>query len=207
MARRASKVVTQPTETAQGGGWRQGKQHVVLLTDSSFSPSNCACGKHASESCRDLLRMDANGCWTEVKRLRLCFRCLKRGHPYFKCRSKKKCDKCDRIHHALIYNTEENANRTAPPPTSTSSNAAPTSANAAATSANNATASGTSAAAAFTRPVATAGPSTAPAHAPLMLSIPPSTTTEPRLLMRVIPVKLCGRGRRRRTRCSTRPQR
>ena len=34
---------------------------------------------------------------------RLCFNCLRKGHPYWKCRNKKRCDTCGKKHHTLLH--------------------------------------------------------------------------------------------------------
>ncbi|KRZ15249.1 hypothetical protein T11_16503 [Trichinella zimbabwensis] len=60
---------------------------------------------HAIENCPKFIRMNPNERITNVKRLRLCFLCLKRGHSVAFCKAKLKCriEECSERHHPLIH--------------------------------------------------------------------------------------------------------
>ncbi|KRZ75294.1 Gypsy retrotransposon integrase-like protein 1 [Trichinella papuae] len=60
---------------------------------------------HAIENCPKFIRMNPKERITNVKRLRLCFLCLKRGHSVASCKAKLKCriEECSKRHHPLIH--------------------------------------------------------------------------------------------------------
>ena len=43
---------------------------------------------------------------------RLCFNCLRKGHPCWKCRNKKRCDTCGKKHHTLLHLDVEGEQKT-----------------------------------------------------------------------------------------------
>ncbi|KRX14001.1 hypothetical protein T07_4244 [Trichinella nelsoni] len=60
---------------------------------------------HAIENCPKFIRMNPKERITKVKRLGLCFLCLKRGHLGTSCKAKLKCriEECSKRHHPLIH--------------------------------------------------------------------------------------------------------
>lgn len=185
MAKRASRVVTtQPFDDSAGSSHRRsqmcdrrsGKSNVLLLTNKksnenvSFVAKCIVCaGTHTITKCEAFQKMNVADRWSEVKRRRVCFCCLKGGHSATVCRKKVICDieGCKRKHHQLLH--DSNFVRIDEPVATTSSENPLSS-----TSASNVN------------------------IAPLMLSFPPPVVNtslpraEPKLLMRIIPVKLYG---------------
>ena len=43
---------------------------------------------------------------------RLCFNCWRKGHPYWNCRNKKRCDTCGKKHHTLLHLDVEGEQKT-----------------------------------------------------------------------------------------------
>ncbi|XP_028395734.1 uncharacterized protein LOC114519762 [Dendronephthya gigantea] len=80
--------------------------------DSSRSPMKCyVCEEdHRVIDCPVLAKASVPERLELVKKARLCFSCLNRGHSKNDCRSKKKCkedDSCPYFHHPLLHHSSE----------------------------------------------------------------------------------------------------
>ena len=67
--------------------------------------SKCAfCGRsnHTISLCRDFMRESRQERWKIVRRLKLCYNCLKQNHLRGEC-NEKICEKCGRRHHTLLH--------------------------------------------------------------------------------------------------------
>lgn len=73
----------------------------VLMRTGRKEGSGCLyCeGDHALEKCE---KLDVEKRWDKVKKLHLCFICLKAGHGSKDCRSRSSCKVCDRNHHVSL---------------------------------------------------------------------------------------------------------
>ena len=72
-----------------------------------FAEPSCAqCGErsHSLPSCDSFQRLNVSDRWVTVRKARVCWKCLKRGHQAHdrKCRGKP-CGKCDARHHSLLH--------------------------------------------------------------------------------------------------------
>ncbi|XP_076660139.1 uncharacterized protein LOC143363448 [Halictus rubicundus] len=63
----------------------------------------CNRSNHGSEHCREFARETIARRWHLVKRHRLCFKCLRKGHPRDKCRGVN-CSTCKGRHNSLLHN-------------------------------------------------------------------------------------------------------
>ena len=98
-----------------------GKRNGIYAADSERkrAPLKCyVCGEeHRVVECPSMLKATIPERLELVKRARLCFSCLNRGHSKKDCRGKRKCDKnesCPYFHHSLLHSD--------PPPTASVSN-------------------------------------------------------------------------------------
>lgn len=85
--------------------FQQRKKETVLVTQKKISCKICD-DDHELARCEDFLKMDADDRWEFVKKIPLCFSCLKFGHSIKYCFMKKKCqvDDCTKRHHFLLHN-------------------------------------------------------------------------------------------------------
>ena len=99
-----------------------GKRNGIYAADSEWkrAPLKCyVCGEeHRVVECPSMLKATIPERLELVKRARLCFSCLNRGHSKKDCRGKRKCDKIlpsfPYFHHSLLHSD--------PPPTASVSN-------------------------------------------------------------------------------------
>ena len=59
--------------------------------------------------CSKLLALPVAEMYEQIKKLRLCFNCLKDGHGIKACKSKSSCQKCKKKHHSLLHRDEFNS--------------------------------------------------------------------------------------------------
>ncbi|XP_036335546.1 uncharacterized protein LOC118745966 [Rhagoletis pomonella] len=88
---------------------RDAKRRVVLHAideQRSSTLTCCVCqGDHKLPECKRFLDASVAERWKEVKRLRLCFGCLSKGHSSRNCRLRRPCPShgCKRTHHQLLH--------------------------------------------------------------------------------------------------------
>ena len=70
----------------------------------------CKKGKHHPMECAELLANNPEKRWVLARRNKLCFNCLKFGHPRTTCRSEGRCSQCRNKHHSLLHTKESNGN-------------------------------------------------------------------------------------------------
>ena len=63
---------------------------------------NCQ-GSHILDECDDLKSKKHDDRVRIIRELRLCFRCLRRGHISKECRTRKTCESCSGDHHTLMH--------------------------------------------------------------------------------------------------------
>lgn len=63
----------------------------------------CNKANHDSEHCREFARESMSRRWYLVKKHKLCFNCLRKGHPRDKCR-RANCPICNGKHNSLLHN-------------------------------------------------------------------------------------------------------
>ncbi|XP_076660183.1 uncharacterized protein LOC143363496 [Halictus rubicundus] len=68
----------------------------------------CSRSNHKSRQCRDLARETIQKRWALVRKNKLCFKCLDRGHGSKQCKGAN-CDHCDKPHHSLLHKTKASA--------------------------------------------------------------------------------------------------
>ena len=82
------------------------KGSINLVNCQNTNNSNCPlCGEaHNLSTCSVFAKLDTEARWNEVRKLRLCFLCLKRNHQVRDCRVKVLCgvDDCTRRHQKKI---------------------------------------------------------------------------------------------------------
>ena len=78
----------------------------VLMRTGKRDVSGCLfCeGDHAPEKC---VKLNVEKRWEKVKKLHLCFVCLRAGHGSKDCRVKSRCKACDRNHHVSLCRGEQ----------------------------------------------------------------------------------------------------
>ena len=67
---------------------------------------------HEIYDCKELTKMNPEQRYQKVKEMKLCFKCLKPGHPGFRCTSLLNCqaDSCQGNHHTLLHNPDHKKN-------------------------------------------------------------------------------------------------
>jgi hypothetical protein len=75
-------------------------------TKSTTMRCNCCSGEgHLAYTCPVMKKMTLDERWKMVTEKKLCFSCLRTGHPTASCRTKRKCglDGCSFTHHRLLH--------------------------------------------------------------------------------------------------------
>ncbi|XP_055903018.1 uncharacterized protein LOC129939152 [Eupeodes corollae] len=84
------------------------KNFVMHINTNNSQRASCIlCSQdHLLAVCDRFAEMSVDERWKEVKALKLCFSCLRRGHNTFTCRTKFICNigGCQRKHHKLLHN-------------------------------------------------------------------------------------------------------
>ena len=95
---------------------RQGDVRTVTITSShDEDPAHCTiCQRqpHQYEDCRDVWRMSVARRREEVRRLNLCFACLRPGHSAFNCEAN--CAACGERHHVMLHEMGDDATYNTP---------------------------------------------------------------------------------------------
>ena len=60
-------------------------------------------GSHIIDKCESLRNKNHEEKITIIKELRLCFRCLRKGHVSKECRNRRTCETCNGIHHTFLH--------------------------------------------------------------------------------------------------------
>lgn len=76
----------------------------------SSTPSACLLCKtdaiHPLYKCPAFNNMKIDDRRELVKKMSLCFNCLKKGHGSLKCKSENRCTKCKKLHHSMLHKDE-----------------------------------------------------------------------------------------------------
>ncbi|XP_062711182.1 uncharacterized protein LOC134289409 [Aedes albopictus] len=81
------------------------------VTGSSEPSCELCAGVHPNFKCEVLRVMSIPERQAKVRELRLCYNCLRKGHPSSSCSSTRTCQKCQGKHHTLLHiETPSNAN-------------------------------------------------------------------------------------------------
>lgn len=85
-----------------------GKVHKIFFTNPETEPSReCKSEGHTLKDCPSFLSMGIRDRCSEVKRLRLCLKCLTGNHSYRQCRVR--CTNCRKGHNFLLhFNNSDN---------------------------------------------------------------------------------------------------
>ncbi|XP_055913262.1 uncharacterized protein LOC129946907 [Eupeodes corollae] len=85
---------------------------IVESSKCSVCKSNC----NSLDTCKKFLEMSVDERWQNVRKLSLCFACLKKNHQTRMCRKKSPCDinSCQRNHHRLLHNHQQRLSTEAP---------------------------------------------------------------------------------------------
>lgn len=78
-------------------------------TDDEPHESCAVCGgDHEEARCNELKRRSVRDRWTEIRRLQLCFVCMRAGHMLPSCDRKQKCgvDGCNLFHHKMLHDVK-----------------------------------------------------------------------------------------------------
>ncbi|XP_054091903.1 uncharacterized protein LOC105220591 [Zeugodacus cucurbitae] len=94
--------------------YRDSKARMVLHTVQPQRSTRCPIcqEQHKVAECARFLEYSVPRRWTEAKRLRLCFACLNLGHCTRNCNRRMLCsvEGCRRVHHKLLHEVVENIN-------------------------------------------------------------------------------------------------
>lgn len=62
-------------------------------------------GSHEIAECGKFKELSTSAKWEQVKRLHVCFSCLRKGHSLTQCRKRKACaiNGCSRYHHPILH--------------------------------------------------------------------------------------------------------
>lgn len=110
MARLVNLVApTAPSKATRSSGSKppQKSKHVCMLNVSKGDTDECTfCDQnHEPAQCSEFVRLAIKDRWHEVRRLKLCFVCLGRGHIIPSCDHKRVCgvNKCELFHHKMLH--------------------------------------------------------------------------------------------------------
>lgn len=91
-----------------------------VLHSSEVQPARRECyhckGSHELTDCQPFKDLETNVKWEHVKRLRVCFACLHKGHNLTQCRKRKICttNGCNRYHHPILHQDISSISREQP---------------------------------------------------------------------------------------------
>ena len=105
---------TQRVFSAQAVSDTVNAHNVVEKTKSYDNRAKCiVCSlDHPLWKCTDFHTKPVSDKWDIVKRERLCFNCLSKGHASKDCKSSYKCKHCNKLHHTLLHRNPTNQNQT-----------------------------------------------------------------------------------------------
>ena len=87
-----------PLQQKKGGGAQGAASDCVVCSE-----------KHENASCPKLQKMDLKDIQEVVRKNYLCYRCLKKGHRFYACKSMSTCGKegCNMKHHTLVHDDDK----------------------------------------------------------------------------------------------------
>ncbi|XP_036340502.1 uncharacterized protein LOC118749827, partial [Rhagoletis pomonella] len=93
------------TKLAQGRRTASNNRQYACVSVFHRICPNCEGECGTLNECQSFLHMTSDDRWKQVKALKLCFSCLRKGHRTQQCLSRKSCGKngCRQVHHHLLH--------------------------------------------------------------------------------------------------------
>ena len=88
------------------GGRATSRAFRSYMTRASGECPQCHEGTHYIGQCEQFLGLQPDARRNTVLRARLCFNCLRSGHPARSCLSKSVCQICQALHHTLLHSSD-----------------------------------------------------------------------------------------------------